>query len=113
MATSAAAGDELWGTGGCAHGVIRVAQPNPPTKDRFLSETIRLAACLDAVPACDVPDQIAEILRQGYLRFSELLLQRASVCLRTEDELVLDWVLDLIAARLRILQDAYNRDFPN
>ena len=81
---------------------------------RLVQDTIWLASALDAVKARDLPDAVAEALRRGYLEFAELLLRRDSLRLSQEDDLLINWVLDLIAARLRFLQRIHSRNnLPN
>lgn len=81
--------------------------------DRFLLETVRLAVAVDAVTACDLPHNIAEALRTGYSRLGELLMRREAVAMNPEEDILIGWVLDLVAARLRVLQGMHHSNLPN
>jgi hypothetical protein len=90
-----------------------MAEPNAVKTDRFLLETVRLAVALDSVTVCDLPDNVAAVLRQGYSRFGELLLRRASLPMTPEEDMLIGWVLDVIVARLRFLQGLHHRNVLN
>lgn len=81
--------------------------------DVFVRDTIRLISALDAVTARDAPGCIAEALHRGYWVFAELLIERDSLRLGQEDDILINWVLDLIAARLRFLRSIHSRNLPN
>ena len=81
--------------------------------DRFLLETVRLAVAVDAVTACDLPQNVAEALRVGYSRLGELLMRREAMPMNPEEDILVGWVLDLVATRLRVLQGMHHSNLPN
>lgn len=81
--------------------------------DRLVMDTMRLVTALDAITARDLPDSVAEALRRGYVAFADLLIRRGCLTLGNEDELVIEWALDLITARLRFLRTLQSRQLPN
>jgi hypothetical protein len=90
-----------------------MAEPDVAGADRFLQETVRLAVALDAITAWDLPDNVAQALRSGYSRFGELLIRRGAVPINPEEDVLIGWVLEVVAARLRFLQGVHHNNLPN
>lgn len=84
-----------------------------PEQTSLVLDTMRLASALDAVTAGDLPDSIAEALRRGYLGLADLLIRRDSSILKEKDAMIIDWTLDMVAARLRFLRTVQRRNLPN
>ena len=89
------------------------SHPPDRTTDGLLLDAMQLAFALDAVTPGELPDSITEGLRRGYLAFADLLIRRDSLILRKEHGMIIDWTLDLIAARLRFLRTLQCRNLAN
>ena len=80
--------------------------------DRLTADALHIAISLESFTTLDWAERIAPAVRQGNQALADLQRRRASLRMRRCDDAIIDWMLEVIDARLTFLQSLLVEHMP-